>query len=97
MSNTLIKAYRTTILLCCYCAIGCFQIILSLVVPCVCEEMSVRCTSRLRCTNLLCTVILIYASQCYGMLTNNIGGENSIVLYNNNTLFFAAVVIDDID
>ena len=64
---------------------------------CVGGEVSVRCTSRLRCTNLLCMVVLlVYASQCYGMLTNN---RREKAVLHCNTFFFAAAVIDidDID
>ena len=64
---------------------------------CVGEEVLVRCTSRLRCTNLLCMVVLlVYASQCYGMLTNN---RREKAVLHCNTFFFAAAVIDidDID
>lgn len=87
----------TTILLCCYCAIGCFQIILSLVVPCACVR---RCRYAVQ----VVFVVLIYCVRWYWSMHHSvmvcwliIGRENSIVLYNNNTLFFAAVVIDDID
>ena len=71
---------------------------ISLVVPCVWGgEVLVCCTSRLRCTNLLCMVVLlVYASQCYGMLTNN---RREKAVLHCNTFFFAAAVIDidDID